>query len=545
MSVDQQAVLREFVNEAKEQIELLERHVLALETRPDDLALIRDLFRTAHTFKGNASIVGQTQIAEFAHAVEEILEHLRNGSLKSNTEITSMLLTSIDAFRAMVSEVSKGNFPNHPFKATVLKWIAERRASLPALGSVGASPAAAVAALVPEAAAEAPQKRTLRIAVEQLDKLLNLVQEIAISRGRVSNLLEQDGLAALYAARQAHRESEKLHSELQEQVLQARLEQIGGLFMQHERTVRDGALALGKKAQLTIHAGDLEIDTGLAAAIRDPLMHLVRNAVFHGLETPERRVALKKDPMGTVHLEARHDSGQMVLTVSDDGGGLDRAKIEATARAKGLLKKDEAIGERSLDFIFYPGFSTADKVTELAGRGVGLDVVKRDVEALGGRITVDSEPGQGCKFTLTLPLTLAIIDGFLVSAGQETYVIPIDRVVECVDLPVAERQGDRGVLNVRGQPVPYLRLTELHKAGAERAPRETVVVLQHGNTRAGVAVDQLLGSGQTVVKPLGRFLQGARGVSGAAVLGNGKVALILDVPSLFRSALNRAPTHPQ
>jgi two-component system chemotaxis sensor kinase CheA len=246
--------------------------------------------------------------------------------------------------------------------------------------------------------------------------------------------------------------------------------------------------------------------------------------------------------VGRLTLRAFHDGGSLVVEVEDDGAGFDHARIASRAAALGLVEDAAQVGEEEIRrLVFEPGLSTSETVTEISGRGVGMDVVRRNVEALRGSVSVESEPGRGTRITIRLPLTLAIIQGFQVAVGEDTYILPLDAVVECLDLPAEERAGEAdGVLNLRGRPLPYLRLGRRLGLGAEAAARESVVVVRDGPVMAGLAVDALLGESQTVVKPLGRLFRGVPGVSGSAVLGSGRVALILDVPALLREALNRS-----
>jgi two-component system chemotaxis sensor kinase CheA len=287
---------------------------------------------------------------------------------------------------------------------------------------------------------------------------------------------------------------------------------------------------------------DVEVDTTILEHIHDPLMHMIRNSVDHGLETPEIRRALGKDPSGKIVLQAFHDSGNIVVQISDDGAGLDHESILQHARSKGIIPEGARLTESEIhNLIFQPGFSTADKVSELSGRGVGLDVVRRNVNALSGAILVESRKGQGTAFTIRLPLTLAIIDGFAVKVGAETYVIPLSSVQECLELPAEKHSSDEGgVINLRGEALPYVRLRDLFECGGETPAREKIIVVEYHGGRAGLAADELLGEQQAVIKPLGRLFQGIRGVSGSTILGNGRVALILDVPALCREAIHRS-----
>jgi two-component system, chemotaxis family, sensor kinase CheA len=315
---------------------------------------------------------------------------------------------------------------------------------------------------------------------------------------------------------------------------------IGPTFHQHVRTVRDLALAAGKQARLMVEGADVEVDTAVVEHVRDPLTHMVRNAVDHGIEAPEVRRERGKDPVGTVWLRAYHESGFVVLQVSDDGAGLDRAKIAARAAALGLLPDaSRPTPEDLARAIFEPGFTTSDVVTEVSGRGVGMDVVRRNVETLRGSIALDSEPGRGTEITVRVPLTLAVIQGFKVRAADETFILPLDAVVECLDLPAEETRAGApaGILPLRGRPLPYLRLRRKFELEAPPPARENVVVVRHGADLAGIAVDALLGECSTVIKPLGAVIPRVPGISGSSVLGDGRVALILDVATLLREAL--------
>jgi two-component system chemotaxis sensor kinase CheA len=274
--------------------------------------------------------------------------------------------------------------------------------------------------------------------------------------------------------------------------------------------------------------------------LRDPLTHIIRNALDHGIETPEERLALGKPASGRILLQAWHEGGSIVIRVQDDGAGLDRARVIERARAMGYGADVEKLPDGDLfRLILDAGFSTAPEVTEYSGRGVGMDVVRRNVEQLRGSISIESRAGAGTSFTLRLPLTLAIIRGFSVGVEDETYVMPLDAVVECIEFPHANRsdQSSRGVINLRGQALPYLRLRDCFGLGGDRPERENVLVLRHHDQRVGLVVDRLFGESQTVIKPLNRVLGELPGVSGSAILGNGRVALILEVDGLMRAAL--------
>jgi two-component system chemotaxis sensor kinase CheA len=299
--------------------------------------------------------------------------------------------------------------------------------------------------------------------------------------------------------------------------------------------VRDVSRENGKDIELLIHGAETELDKSVVEKIGDPLMHLVRNAIDHGIEPAEVRAAAGKSVKGRVELNAFHDSGSIVIEVVDDGGGLPKDKILRKAIERGLAQEgDKLTDDEVVNLIFQPGFSTADKVTNLSGRGVGMDVVRKNIMALRGAVSVQSTPGQGSRFTIRLPLTLAIIDGFLVSAADASYVIPLDMVVECLEFNAESTERD--YLNLRGEVLPFIRVRRLFDIEGEFPKRENVIVVRSGQEKAGIVVDHLHGEFQTVIKPLGTLFRNLRGISGSTILGSGDVALILDVPTLVSLA---------
>ena len=316
--------------------------------------------------------------------------------------------------------------------------------------------------------------------------------------------------------------------------------QVGSTFNRFQRVVRDVAGEIGKDIALSISGGETELDKTVVERITDPLTHLVRNAMDHGIESVETRLARGKPAQGKVSLNAYHDAGSIVLEVSDDGGGLDAQRILAKARERGLVSEGQTPSEKEIfALIFEPGFSTAEQVSNLSGRGVGMDVVKRNIAALRGTIELDSTLGQGTRIRIRLPLTLAIIDGFLVSVGQAGYVIPLQMVEECIELP-ANTSFNRGHLELRGRMLPIVRLRDLFKEQSQPPRRESVVVVRQAGLRAGLVVDHLAGEFQTVIKPLGKVFERCQGLGGFTILGDGNVALILDIPSLL-TQLTSAP----
>jgi two-component system chemotaxis sensor kinase CheA len=381
--------------------------------------------------------------------------------------------------------------------------------------------------------------RTLRVDVETLDRLLDLAGEMAVGRGRLKEALEEVPGGAALVASEIHSEADRLHADFQELVMKARMEPLGPTFQRFTRIVRDLGATLGKSVRLLIEGEDVEVDTKIVEHIRDPLTHLVRNALSHGIEAPAERTARGKDARGLICLRAFRETGGIVIEVEDDGLGLSKERIAQRARELGLVAEAEGLTEaEQQDLIFEPGFSTATAVTEVSGRGVGLDVVRRNVEALRGSVRVVSREGAGTTFTIRLPLSISIIPGFAVCSGAETFILPLEAVLECLELPqdgLAGQDGT-GVVSLRGTPLPWQRLRDRFLISRERPSREFVVVVQQDGRRLGLVVDALLGETQTVLKPLGRLFRGLPGIAGSAILGSGGVALVLDLPGLFREA---------
>nr|WP_232916747.1 chemotaxis protein CheA [Pseudomonas corrugata] len=373
----------------------------------------------------------------------------------------------------------------------------------------------------------------VRVNADKLDELINLVGELVIASAGASLLArtcQNDPL------QEATSSVSGLVEEILDGALRLRMIPIGETFNRFRRVVRDVSQELGKDIDLIISGAETELDKTVVEKIGDPLMHLLRNAMDHGIETAEARLAAGKPAKGHLHLNAYHDSGSIVLEIADDGAGLNRDRILEKAHERGLIAQGANLTDQEIyNLIFEPGFSTAQAVTNLSGRGVGMDVVKRNITLLRGTVDLDSQPGKGTVVRIRLPLTLAIINGFLVGIGQSTYVIPLDMVQECIELSeddgIASRE--QGYLDLRGEVLPlvYLRDHFHHEGPASR--RQNVVVVRYAELKAGLVVDDLLGEFQTVIKPLGKLFGALRGISGSTILGSGAVALILDVPALL------------
>jgi two-component system chemotaxis sensor kinase CheA len=390
---------------------------------------------------------------------------------------------------------------------------------------------------------KAQDAKLIRVHADKLDQLINLVGELVIAGASASLLAQKSKDEGMFEATST---ISRLVDEIRDGALRLRMVQIGETFNRFHRVVRDVSRDLGKDIELIVTGGEAELDKTVVEKISDPLTHMVRNAIDHGIESAEMRIAAGKPARGRVRLNAFHESGSIVIEVADDGGGLKRERIKKKAIEKGLLSADADPSNGDLfKLLFEPGFSTADQISNLSGRGVGLDVVKRNIEALRGTAQIDSQEGVGTTMSIRLPLTLAIIDGFLIGVGKSAYVIPLDMVEECIELRPGETKNN--VLNLRGEVLPLIRLREYFALAGRSGRRENVVVVKYAGSKAGLVVDELMGEFQTVIKPLGQIFTHLRGISGSTILGSGEVALILDVPSLitlateFESGRGRTP----
>jgi two-component system chemotaxis sensor kinase CheA len=537
-------LVTEFLVEAHEGLDQVDRALVDLERRPDDTALVGEIFRAVHTIKGTAGFFDLVGVEAVTHAGETVLAWLRDGQTALTPQVTETLLRMVDVVRRLLAAVeqhgSEGDLDVTPVLA--------------ALGALapGAAPAADAAPAPPEGAEPGGLDRsaavdsTVRVDVEQLDRMLRLVGELALVRNQVMQQAEAEGAGPglLHAAQRLSQAAGELH----ERVMQTRLQPIDHVWHKLPRVVRDVAAACGKEVELQLTGGDTELDRSLLEAIRDPLLHLVRNAVDHGLEPAEARVAVGKPAAGSLALRAFHDSGLVVVEVSDDGAGIDPVRIAAAARERGLLPPEELdrMSDRDLlQLIFQPGFSTAGVVTHVSGRGVGMDVVRAHVHAIGGTVEVDSTPGLGTTCRLRIPLTLAVVPALVVESAGDRYALPQAHVSELIALDPSRHpravEDVNGVLvhRLRGELLPLVRLSELlgvdqgHPAGAAML----VAVVHADGLRVGLALDAVLHSEEIVVKPLPSSLATLEFYSGATILGDGRVALILDLPAVCRRVL--------
>ncbi|MBN8466686.1 chemotaxis protein CheA [Corallococcus exiguus] len=533
-----QKVLAVFADEAEGLVSSMEENLIALEVSPAE-GLLPGILRGAHTLKGAAASLGFQAVTDYTHGVEDLLQALLDGRLALDETRVSLLLGAVDHLRELYQASLAG--------VDSLGAVHQAHLSLLREGIVAGAPTEALP--IPAALPRLPEARgttrtRVRMDMERLDRIVTLTAELSVARGRMAQFLsraEESG-ASWEDALNQQREMDPLFEALQEEVMKVRMVPVGPLFRQHLRTVRDLARSQQKLAQLELEGEDATLDTAVLDALRDPLLHLLRNSLDHGIETPDERRAAGKDPRGRLRLKAYHDAGSVVVELSDDGRGIQRERVRERAKQKGLVAAPERLrDDELLRLIFEPGFSTATEVTELSGRGVGMDVVRRDIEALRGSVSIQSQEGQGTTLTLRLPLTLAVIQGFAMGVGDQVYVVPIEGVQECMEVPAHERTAEAsGVLSLRGQPLPFLRLRQVFSLGGSTPARENVVVLKHPDGVIGLAVDELQGEGQRVIRPLGRLFQGIPGISGSTILGDGRVGLLLDTPALVRRAILHA-----
>jgi len=454
-------------------------------------------------------------VAEAPHAaIDDVFLFLRDGMELSIEALTGTEPAVASATPVAVVAVAPAQAVATPAKVTP-----------PATTAVEAHPAAA------DTKAAAPSS-SMRVDAERLDELMDRVGELVIAQARLTQIaaMSQDGNLKTIAE-----ELERLSSGLRDTTMGIRMVPIGTLFSRFRRLVHDLSRDLDKDIEFITTGEDTELDKTMIERLADPLVHLIRNSVDHGLESPEKRIAAGKTPKGTVRLSAVYAGAEVAISVSDDGAGLNAERIRAKAEENGIITADQKLTEQELNqLIFAPGFSTAKEVTSLSGRGVGMDVVKRTIDGLRGSIDVTTKPGVGSTMTLRLPLTLAIIDGMLVRVGNGRFTIPLSAVEECVELPdgIEGNAKGRNFLDIRGSLVPFLRLREVFNTKVPAEPHQKVVIVSSGEGRVGLVVDQIIGNNQTVIKQLSKLHSPIKSFSGATILGDGTVALILDTAHL-------------
>jgi two-component system chemotaxis sensor kinase CheA len=576
---DMDDAVREFLVESYENLDRLDTDLITLEENPRERETLASIFRTIHTIKGTCGFLGFGKLESVTHVGENLLSRLRDGKLEMNDDIATGLLQLVDAVRHMLGSIENSGAegeddwttlkellsrlqegradpaPAAPAAAPLVRARREREevaAALPsAPNTAPVAPATTASAKSKEEATEraesdgdkhgAISESNIRVDVVLLDRLMNLVGELVLARNQILQHAAQDGDSPVAATTQR---LNRVTTELQEGVMKTRMQPIGNIWAKFPRVVRDLAKMCGKEVRLDMEGKDTELDKTIIEAIKDPLTHIVRNSIDHGVETPERRAAAGKDREGRILMRAFHEGGQVNIEISDDGGGIDVERVRAKIVEKGLLPQEAAarLSEREcIQHIFAPGFSTAAQVTNVSGRGVGMDVVKTNIEKIGGAVDVSTERGRGTTFRIKIPLTLAIIPALLVSCGGDRYAIPQVSLLELVRVEQEnlaasiETIGGVPLYRLRGNLLPLVDLgaelgvapPKLGREGSDSAAN--IVVLQADGATFGMLVDEISDTEEIVVKPLGKQLKGLSCYSGATIMGDGKVALILDV----------------
>lgn len=585
------ALLQEFLIESEELLEGMNQDLVALEQAPDDTELLNRIFRALHTIKGTSGFLNFDPVVRLSHRAEDVLNTLRRSEVEFSRRIMDALLAARDQLSIMLQDIREGGLKDYALDGLIAELEAVQKPA-PAPSRLGdilvaegvIAPGALQDVLQQQAQsgeirkigellvekglasqtdvsnALARQKRqadsviaaqTMRVDVRKLDELINLVGELVLERNRLFQLsrelsmgrLEMQDLTEAFS--QSTARLSFITEELQAAGLRARMVPIDTVFRKFPRLVRDVAHNLKKEVDLLVSGEDTELDKTMVEMIGDPLVHLVRNSLDHGLELPDVRESAGKPRKGTIRLEARQEGDQIIISVADDGAGIDPARIAKKAMEKGLVTADRLrtmTTREILDFVFLPGFSTAEKISDLSGRGVGMDVVRSNLTKLNGTIELESKLGAGTTVFLRLPLTLAILPVLLVEVGNEIYALPLRSVVETARIRATELHRFEGseLLHLRGETVPLLRLRQIFKVQyrADEKGSDKVVILGIGEKRIALLVDNLIGQESTVIKPLGSYLHHCSGIAGATISGDGRVRLVLDPADLLASASN-------
>ena len=584
-------LLGEFYSEALDHLQQIEAALLVLDQQPDDPEALNSMFRSFHTFKGNAGFLWLVPMQSLAHEVESLLDLARNGELRLTPVIVTEILNSRDALQALTQQVAvaleKGEIPKEIIPVAHLMRSVKQLAKAAVSGDAGdatalissapqpiavavpapaaapspvapaqapaapaALPVAAAAPVAPAAAPVAAENHgsakvaggpTVRVNTEKLDSLMDVVGELVIVQ---SQLIESARVLSVEGS-PLHRnvvQLSRIAKELQHTAMSLRMIPIKQTFQKMERLARDLANSFSKKVHFTVSGEDTELDRTVVEEIGDPLVHMVRNALDHGLETPAQRLASGKSDTGTVHLYAYHQGSNIVIELKDDGRGINPERIHKKAVEKGLIAPGAQLTrEETFNLIFAPGFSTAEKVTSVSGRGVGMDVVKRNIEKLRGKIEITSEVGQGSTFKIKLPLTMAIIDGLVVRVGTDKFILPstsVQMALRPSRESISTIHGSGEVLELRGRILPLHRLHRRFGIPCDaQQPWEGIVVLvEHSGKVSALMVDEMVSKQEVVIKNLGAYMQGLPVVAGGAILGDGNIALILDPISLLQAA---------
>lgn len=590
--IDDIEIVKEFLVESNDHLDDVESKILQLEENPGDMDIINGIFRPIHSMKGSAGFLGLNDIGKVSHELETLLDEARKAKIKVTPEIFEILYEGVDILKKLREIVAKKtDNKNAPVDtvdyqsllskiATVLRkeadTIKQENAPPPATeegkqlgeilvekGDISSeqleialkekekllgeiliekgitTPEKIKTALKIQTAMGKPSD-TVKVDTQKLDNLVNLVGELVIA-----NALIGEGLGTVHNGMNKNLSHlNKIVKEIQDQVMSMRMIPLKSTFQKMARLVRDVSAKVGKKVRLEISGEDTELDKTVIEEIGDPLVHIIRNSVDHGIEPQEERLTKGKPADGHIRLNAFHRSGNIVIEIEDDGKGLSKDKILRKAIEKGLVEENASLSDQQVyNLIFAAGFSTAEKVTDISGRGVGMDVVKKNIERLRGKVELTTEEGKGTKTIIKLPLTLAIIDGMIVQVGNEKYIVPMLSIEESIrprkeDVSTVQQRGE--LINVRGDLLPMVRLHNLYNVKPKKTdPWEALILIVEGEgQRCGILVDDLIGQQQIVIKSLGEQFHNVKGVSGSAILGDGRVGLILDVGGIMSIALN-------
>ncbi|MBI4949477.1 MAG: chemotaxis protein CheA [Deltaproteobacteria bacterium] len=598
-------IVNDFIAEASEGLESLDQKFIELEKNPGDTVLLNDIFRSIHTIKGAAGFLGFQQMVDVTHVTEDVLNKLRKGDIAVDAGIMDAILESVDLIKVILNNIREKNGRTEDTSGTIalltrILSAIKAETEPPAARETGPSapapveapkaqepvtesaPAAKAADSAPtpvdppktgpgadkvvdiprlEAKPQAPEakqqkdegggkekEQSIRVDIERLDSVLNLAGELVLSRNRLmrlgSRLPETDAEEELVShMNEAIAQLDLVTTDLQLAVMKMRMQPIAKVFNKFPRMVRDLARQNNKEVELVIRGEETELDKTVIEELGDPLVHLIRNALDHGMETPEERVAAGKPRCGTVSLSAYQEGRNIIVSIAEDGRGMNPVHIKNSAIEKGLLTEDEAgrlSNKDALNLIFIPGFSTAKKVSNISGRGVGMDVVKTNITRINGSIDIDSEVGRGTTITFSLPLTLAIIQALTVDAGGEVYGIPLSTVIENIRVADCDIKtvDSREVIQIRDRVYPVVRLGALVSGNITTAKSEWkyIVLIGIGEKRFGILVDRLHGQEEIVMKSMGEYLKGTEGIAGACITGDGNVILILDLAGLMHAA---------
>lgn len=553
---EMQEIIDDFMVEADELVNSLDNNLVKLEEAPEDLDLLNEIFRAAHTIKGTSGFLALDDITALTHKMEDVLNKLRKGTLKVTGNIMDVLLESVDNLKTLLQDVTDKKKVKRDQSGIIAKLVAINEGRDVSIEidenstSIIEKPDQKIPAKKQkDSTGTHKDKETIRVGVDRLDTLMNLMGELVLSRNsliQTTNKLgrEHEDLTGMDDLNRAGSQINFITTEIQLAVMKMRMLPIEKVFTKFPRMVRDLSRDAKKKIKLEIFGEDTELDKSVIEAIGDPLVHLIRNSCDHGIETPEERLAKGKPEEGTVRLGASQEGSNIVISIVDDGKGLDIEAIKSKAIDRGLATPEEIerlTNREVFSFIFQPGFSTAQKITDVSGRGVGMDVVKTNIEKLKGLIDIESEFGIGTTISIKLPLTLAILQGLLIVCEDETYIVPLASVLETlrVSWDEIESVNRKTVITLRDGVLPIVNLNHVLKGRVNNAhlnEKPYVVVIGLGERRLGLIVDDLLGQEEVVIKSMGNMLGKTKGLAGATILGDGRVRLIVDLIGLFELA---------